>query len=1475
VARTIGMVLSLLLGAHAAGAWEATGIAAGDEHNCAVTAAGGVGCWGSNQSGKLGDGTHTSRSRPVAVVGLSGAATAVAAGSDHTCALTAAGGVECWGSNQFGQLGNGTTASSTAPVAVTGLSSGVAAIAAGYRQTCALTATGGVECWGAGFLGNGTATSSSVPVPVAGLSSGVTAIALEYGHACAAMAAGGVRCWGSNVDGQLGDGTNTSRTVPVPVVGLSSAVTALTAGRYHTCALTAGGGVLCWGIGTFGELGNGTNSWSNVPVPAVGLASGVLALEAGGSHTCALTSDAGVVCWGYNLDGELGMSTAETLAVPTPVPGVAKGVIALAAGTSHTCVLVATGGIQCWGYDGVGQLGDGTAGQTSVPQSTVVGLSSSVTALAASDSFSCALTAERDVECWGYYFHGGGAYQSDRATVLPWLSTDVAAITAGFGDACAVTGSGGVLCSTRSVPALAATVAQVALGRHHTCALTTAGGVLCWGTNGSGQLGDGSTVSTSVPVPVVGLSGGVAAIGAGEDFTCVLTTAGGVSCWGSNVFGELGNGSTMSSNVPVPVVGLASGVASIAVGRDFTCARTTAGGILCWGTNGSGQLGDGSSSARRVPVPVVGLSGDVAAITVGFDYACALTTAGEAECWGDNQVGQLGNGSTQSSLVPVAVAELPAPASAIAAGSDHTCALTTDGAVRCWGNNSVQQLGDLYVSSDRIPAWVSGLAIPPVAAELSPLAAGGNHTCAVAPGGGAQCWGSNDDGELGNATTEASNVPVSVVGLAGGVAALAAGSHHTCALTTVGGVLCWGMGVNGQLGDGTSAERLVPTAVVGLESGVAAITAGSDHTCALTLAGRVLCWGSNANGYLGDGTTEPRSTPVPVVGLEGGALAIAAGDRHTCARMRDGSVRCWGWNIYGQLGDGTTSPSSVPVPVTGLADAAVAIAAGSVHTCAVLASGSVQCWGWNSSGQLGDGTTTASLVPVSAAGLSGEVAGIAAGAYHTCARTTSGAVQCWGYDADGQVGDGSTAPAVVAPLPVVGLSSGVSAIAAGSHHSCAQTTGGGLLCWGDGGAGQLGNGETQPSATPAWVSGLARPALAIESRSLAAGTYHTCAQSMDGGVLCWGYNGSGQLGSDPMERSVVPIPVAGLSSGIAAIAGGDEHTCALTAAGGVVCWGSNYGGELGDGSAGRTSGPVQASGLATGVLAIAAGQALTCALTTSNGVLCWGWNIVGQLGNGSLVDSHVPTPVTGLSNGVAAISAGKWHTCALTTGGGVFCWGDNFAGQLGADPSIPLSTVPLPVAGLSSGVAAIAASTAHTCALTTAGGVLCWGDNAYGGLGDGTTTNSSVPVPVIGLPGGVVAIAAGEGHTCALTLDGRVLCWGINYFGELGDGTTTDRSVPVEVVGLSSAATEIATGNYHTCARLVDGSIECWGYNEIGSLGDGTTTSSSVPVPVMGFGPTGAAPVPSLGLPGLALLAAILLGVGASQQRRGGPAAGS
>lgn len=284
-------------------------VAGGNDFKCLLTTSGAVKCWGSNSKGQLGNGTTVASNVPVNVVGLSSGVVAIAAGTSHACAVTVGGGMRCWGSNAKGALGNGTQVQSSVPVTVTGLNSPMASVVAGDDFTCALTRTGGAKCWGFGvygILGNDSNSSSTTPVNVVGLGSGVAALGAGYFHVCALLIGGALRCWGDNTDGAVGDGTTTQRRVPVAVAGLDSGVASMHAGSGYTCAMMTDGAVRCWGTNYAGQLGQGSDGFglkSLIPVTATVLTAKATAIGGDNSKTCVLSeakSDV-LTCWGFAM----------------------------------------------------------------------------------------------------------------------------------------------------------------------------------------------------------------------------------------------------------------------------------------------------------------------------------------------------------------------------------------------------------------------------------------------------------------------------------------------------------------------------------------------------------------------------------------------------------------------------------------------------------------------------------------------------------------------------------------------------------------------------------------------------------------------------------------------------------------------------------------------------------------------------------------------------------------------------------------------------------------------------------------------------------------------------------------------------------------------------------------------------------------------------------------------------------------------
>ncbi len=859
---------------------------------------------------------------------------------------------------------------------------------------------------------------------------------------------------------------------------------------------------------------------------------------------------------------------------------------------------------------------------------------------------------------------------------------------------------------------------------------------------------------------------------------------------------------------------------------------------------------------------------------------------------------------------------------AIAGGGSQNLELKSDGTVWAWGNNNTGQLGDGTTIDSPAPIQVGGLT------DVIAIATGGyksyrtesSHSLALKTDGTVWAWGYNSAGQLGDGTTTDSATPIQVIGLTD-VAAVVAGGAHSIALKTDGTVWTWGYNIAGQLGVETTEKcefdsiisycSTTPVQVSGLTD-VIAIAGGGFHTVALKSNGTVWVWGDSSSSRPGDGTTIKNTTPIQVSGLAG-VIAIASGGHHTIALKRDGTVWAWGSNSVGQLGDGTRADSTTPIQVSGLTGVTAIAAGGNTggrnwymeHSIALKTDGTVWAWGDNEYGQLGVITTEicyislgkevvistlCSTTPLQISDFT-DVTTIAAGWEHSIALKTDGAVWAWGDNEHGQLGvtttetcgdyggsfDCSTTPVQVRSK-VPGTFSVSGTVSGLTGTLILQNNGGDDLKLTENGSFTfateledlavydiefLTQPDGQSCKTMTINSGRINGAdvtdiSVICSRSftdvaaIAGGIDHSIALKTDGTVWAWGSNRVGQLGAETTEMcfynqfpcSTTPVEVSGITDVIAIESAGYimaiGQTIALKNDGTVWAWGSNGYGQLGDGTIDDSATPVQvcASGetapcanFLANIAAIASGGDHTVALKNDGTVWAWGRNQYGQLGVTttetcgyySTSCSSTPLQVSGLTD-VTAIAAGRDRTIALKTNGTVWVWGRNSVDQLGDE------TTPVQVSGLMD-VVAIAAGGDHTIVLKSNGTLWAWGKNNLGQLGDGTTIDRTTPVQVPGFTD-VTAVKGGGNHTIALKTDGTVWAWGWNLYGQLGDGTRNDSATPVQVSGLTNI-TGIEGGGIHTLALKSDGTVWAWGFNRYGQLGDATTTDRYIPVQVL------------------------------------------
>jgi alpha-tubulin suppressor-like RCC1 family protein len=347
------------------------------------------------------------------------------------------------------------------------------------------------------------------------------------------------------------------------------------------------------------------------------------------------------------------------------------------------------------------------------------------------------------------------------------------------------------------------------------------------------------------------------------------------------------------------------------------------------------------------------------------------------------------------------------------------------------------------------------------------------------------------------------------------------------------------------------------------------------------------------------------------------------------------------------------------------------------------------------------------------------------------------------------------------------------------------------------------------------------------------GYSHGCARKFDGTLWCWGANDSGQLGDGTGVDHASPAPVMALGNGVVEVSVGDLFSCARRADSTLWCWGSNVSGQLGNGSFDNSLAPTQVSALGAAVAEVSAGDLFACARKLDGTVWCWG---TGPLGNGAVTSSATPVQVAALGTAAAEVSTGDGAACARKTDGTLWCWGSNTFGVVG-DGTTTDRLSPVQVTALGANVTGVSVGDIFACGVMSDGSVWCWGANDHGQLGDGTTTNHSLPMQVPTLHN-VATVSADGRHACAHRRDGTLACWGWNAHGELGDGTTSDRSTPVAVSALGTSVAEVSAGiNHNSCSVLADSSIWCWGGNEFGQVGDGTAVTRPAPVLIIAAAP--------------------------------------
>lgn len=778
---------------------------------------------------------------------------------------------------------------------------------------------------------------------------------------------GTVWAMGDNLQGQLGNNSNKSSDVPVQVSNLSG-VTAIAAGN-SGYALKSDGTVWAWGDNSNGQLGNNATNNSSIPVQVSNLTN-VIAIEAERSWSYALKSDGTVWAWGLNSFGQLGNNSLDNSSVPVKVSNL-DNVIGIAARGDYTAYAVKSDGtVWSWGnYSSRDWAGSGSIVPRQMPNLD------NIIAIASGASSTYVIKSDGTVWAWGQNYDGELGNNSTTNSTYPVSVSNLGSVTA------------------------------ITAGSHTGYALKSDGTVWAWGFNDRGQLGDGSITNSTTPVQVLGLDS-VVAIAADVNLGYALKSDGSVWAWGYNDFGDLGDITTKNSLVPVPMSLLSSTspltVTSVVSQNDINIA-----------------VGTDIDSIGLPGEVLVNLSnGETTNVSVKWNGGNPVYDGNTARTYVFN--GELSlpetiiNPENYTAKVNVNVVETgPSFPIAIASGFSSGYALKLDGTVWTWGSNNRGQLGNNTTINSSIPVQVSNLS------NITKIAAGGNSAYVLRSDGTVWAWGYNNSGQLGNNSYSNSSVPVKVSNL-DGVIAIAAGDSSGYALKSDGTVWAWGYNSVGQLGNNSFFKSNVPVQVVNLNN-ITEIVVGGSFAFALKSDGTVWKWGNfDSNAWL-EGNNNG-NVPEQVSNLSD-VTALAVGGRSGYAFKSDGTVWAWGSNLPIQTSKDTMTKSSVPIQIADFDKMSITGAAFSDY--ALKSDGTVLAWGYNTVGQLGNNSTTSSTVPIKVSNLNNVMA-IAAGGYldfgSGYALKTDGTVWAWGANASGQLGNNSTSGSLI-PVQVLNLSS--------------------------------------------------------------------------------------------------------------------------------------------------------------------------------------------------------------------------------------------------------------------------------------------------------------------------------------------------------------------------------------------------------------------------------------------------------------------
>jgi alpha-tubulin suppressor-like RCC1 family protein len=1379
--------------------------------------------WGNNSNGQLG------------LIFPTQSWTQVSAGYSHLMAIRSDGALFGWGGNTSGQLGLGDTTQRNEPTQV-GTSSWTQ-VSTNSGFTLAIRSDGALFSWGnnyQGRLGTNNLVNYSSPVQI-GTSSWIQ-VSAGTGTAGAIRSDGALFTWGRNQSGQLGDGTTTTKSSPVQI-GTSS-WTQVSAGFLSMTAIREDGLLFAWGRNGNGQLGLdglfsrsspvqvGSDTWNKVSMsPEFSLALrsdnklhvagrypyGVFPdynwtqVSSGFRHTLAIRSDGSLFGWGWNARSTLGFpgsffgGTGDTVSFPARIP-TDQSWVSVATGKYHTLAISSDNLLFAWGGNSRGELGDGTQNSADFfsfnerSSPTQIG-SQSWTSVSASTYTSAAIRADGALFTWGENGYGGLGHNDFNR---------------------------------RSSPTQVGTSSwtQVSIGRHHTAAIRADGALFTWGRNGYGQLGDGTTNARLSPVQIGTSSWTQVSVGA--EHTTAIRVDGKLFSWGNNNTGQLGLGDTISKSSPVQVGTSSWTQVKNAHDSNFSGAIRSDGILFTWGSNGSGQLGLGDTPPRSSPTQVGTSSwkilnlADSFSVSIGSDDKIYLWGGGSTTVnplsgsnFGFANFLQINNDNW------IDIGEL----NNIQSGRFAVSAIRDDGILFNWGQNSGGRLGDGTSINRSFPTQIGS------ETWSKPMSTTNNFgSAAIDSNGFLFTWGQAAYGQLGNSsvsrsspvvigetlisTTTPIQLEVDAINLCDNyLKSISVGANHTAYIRSDGALFTLGLNSNGQLGDGTTFNRSSPVQIG--TSSWTQVSAGFEHTSAIRSDGKLFTWGSNSFGQLGRGDIISISSPVQV-GFTNWTQ-VSSGRFHTLALMEyqtapsrfENRLFVWGRNNYGQLGLGDTSSRSSPNVVGSLSGPNWSkISSGGYHSAAIRSDGSLFAWGNNGIGQLGLGDRINRSSPVQVD--SSVWSQVSLGISHTLAIRSDNKLFGWGSGSFGQNG------LVTEPKEW-------NSFAAKRNFVQAIDTDGKLWAWGINYSGRIGNESTQNIFSPVQIGSSSWTSVGTGIISS-----HASAIRSDGALFVWGRNNIGQIGDGTLIDKSSPVQIGNESW--TSVSNGLSHTIAIRSDGTLWAWGRGNEGQLGLGDTSPRSSPTQVG--TSSWTQISCGYSASAAIR-SDGKLF----VFGQTPNGWVVGSNSPVQVG--NETWTKVEIGSESILAIRSDGLLFAWGRNVFGEIGDGTSVSKSS---PVQIGNDTWIDIGAGSLFSTAIRSDYKLFSWGRNVEGQLGDGSTTSRSSPVQVGTNLWSNVNVGAGGVVAKELSTNYLYAWAGIGMSGNNGGTSSTTPVLVGNSAGNSDVPSQIGNDSWsfvgsgansnHSLGIKTDGSLFAWGLNTSGQLGDGTFSNRSSPVQI-------------------------------------------